>query len=284
MRLVRYRSVEGAPTWGILDQEQWVTPFIVPFEDWAPAVTAGGRHADEILDPARRAPLDRVHRLPPVEPTAKIVCVGVNYRRHVETVGMNMPSAPIAFLKAQTAVIAHGDPIIRSPLTMALDYEVELVAVVGSPGPSLLGYTVGNDVTARDLQRGELGLDLYSGKSLDRTSPIGPWVVTTDEVDPPPVDLDMILTVNGDVRQHDRTSAMEWALDELLAYVEARTHLMCGDLVFTGTPAGVGLETGRYLQPGDVVEATIERIGTLRNTVEQGGGQPRSAAFSRGRP
>ena len=267
MRFVRYRDGEDTPAWGMVDGEASVAPLTVPFDRWAPVVTTGDE-PDGFVDRSRRLDLGGLRLLPPVEPTAKIVCVGANYRSHIEAVGMKMPSAPVAFLKAQTAVIASGDPILRSPLTAELDYEVELVGVVGGPGPALLGYTAGNDITARDLQRGEFGLDLYSGKSLDRTCPIGPWIVTIDEIGPPAVDLEMTLTVNGELRQHDRTSAMEWSVDELLAYVEARTHLQCGDLVFTGTPAGVGLETGRYLQPGDVVEATIEHIGTIRNTVQ----------------
>jgi 2-keto-4-pentenoate hydratase/2-oxohepta-3-ene-1,7-dioic acid hydratase in catechol pathway len=198
----------------------------------------------------------------------------VNYRSHVEPLGASLPNGPVAFLKAQTAVIGHGAEIRYPPLTTKLDYEIELVCVFGAPRlidhasgtTSLLGYTVGNDVTARDLQHGELGVDLYSSKSLDDTCPIGPWITTRDEI-ADPVDLDMTLTVNGEVRQHERTSAMHWSVDELLRFANQRTRLVCGDLLFTGTPGGVALEHGRFLASGDVVEAAIEGIGTLRNGV-----------------
>jgi 2-keto-4-pentenoate hydratase/2-oxohepta-3-ene-1,7-dioic acid hydratase in catechol pathway len=134
---------------------------------------------------------------------------------------------------------------------------------------SILGYTVGNDVSARDQQfsGGVTGMDMFSAKALDATSGIGPWIVTRDEFGDEHPDLDLSLTVDGETRQHDRTGSMVWGSGELLAYVDARMHLHCGDVMFTGTCAGVGHEDGRYLEPGQEVTVTIERIGSLSNVV-----------------
>jgi 2-keto-4-pentenoate hydratase/2-oxohepta-3-ene-1,7-dioic acid hydratase in catechol pathway len=148
--------------------------------------------------------------------------------------------------------------------------------VIGAPvsrGESvvdqILGYCVGNDVSARDLQFGGsvTGMDMFSAKGLDDTSGIGPWITTRDEFGDGHPDLELTLTVDGEVRQRDRTSSMVWGCAELVEYVAARSRLAPGDVVFTGTPAGVGHEDGRYLQRGQVVEATIEGLGTLRNRV-----------------
>jgi len=124
-------------------------------------------------------------------------------------------------------------------------------------------------VSARDWQFGGsvTGMDMFSAKVLDRTSPVGPWIVTRDEFGDGHPDLELRLSVDGELRQCERTKNMAWDVGYLLAYVDARTRLGCGDVLFTGTPAGVGHETGRYLEPGQIVEATIEQIGTLRNPV-----------------
>jgi 2-keto-4-pentenoate hydratase/2-oxohepta-3-ene-1,7-dioic acid hydratase in catechol pathway len=188
-----------------------------------------------------------------------------------------MPEKPAAFMKTYRALIGPDDEIEYPAITDALDYEVELVAIVGAPRiedpkaaiRAVLGYAVGNDVSARDHQFAEsvTGMDMFSAKVLDRTSGVGPWIVTRDEFGDDHPDLELRLTVDGDLRQNDRTKSMVWGVGELLDYVDARTRLYCGDVLFTGTPSGVGHETGRYLEPGQVVDAAIERIGTLRNTV-----------------
>lgn len=270
MKIVRYASA-SEPSWGILDSDA-IIPLAGSPVDWGPALVRNPESAQALVGvDGENVSASTVRLLPPLERGAKVVCVGVNYRTHVEAAGAAMPSAPVAFLKAPSALIGDGEEIVYPALTTTLDYEVELVAMIGAIGHTaaecVLGYTVGNDVTARDLQRGEFGLDLYSAKSLDRTSGVGPWIVTADEFGPPPVDLEMRLMVNGEQRQCERTSGMHWDIDEILAYVNARTRLAPGDLLFTGTPAGVGLEDGRFLESGDVVEATIEGIGSLTNMV-----------------
>ena len=274
MRIGRYRVGDGAPAWAVIDaKSDAVTPIRGAIGQWAPTARLG-QLPEGALDESATTALSSVTLLAPLEPTAKVLCVGLNYRSHVQAFpGATMPEAPLAFIKANTAVVAHEDPMVYPALTSKFDYEIELVVIVAGPvregapiEDSILGYTVGNDATARDLQRGPRGYDLYSSKSLDDTSGVGPWITTIDEIGDAP-DLQMQLSVNGDVRQVDRTSGMQWSVGELMRYVNARTRILAGDLLFTGTPAGVGSEDGRYLQIGDVVEASIERIGVLRNTV-----------------
>lgn len=279
MKIGRCRVDGGPPTWAVIDtSSDTVTPIRGGVADWGPTARHGELPSD-LLDDGATTALSSVTLLVPLEAAAKVVCVGLNYRSHVEAFpGATMPDAPMAFMKANTALVAHEDPMVYPTLTSKFDYEVELVVVAAGPlehgapvEQAILGYTVGNDATARDLQRdGPRGYDLYSGKSLNDTSGVGPWLTTIDEIGASP-DLEMQLSVNGDVRQQDRTSAMEWGVEELLRYVDARTRILAGDLLFTGTPAGVGSEDGRYLQVGDVVEARIERIGVLRNTVQAAG-------------
>lgn len=274
-------AADAGPFWAVVEPERdQATPLKGNLETWAPSLSCGD--AGEFLDVSRRAALSELRLLPPVEPTAKIVCVGMNYRRHLEVLGKEMPERPIAYLKAQTAIIAHEAPLHRPQLTNKLDYEIELVAVMArrivpgeAPNRAVLGYTIGNDVSARDLAAGPRGLDLYSVKSLNGTAGVGPWITTVDEIPYPP-DVAMQLRVNGEVRQDDRTSSMHWGVDHLLDYANQRTWLLPGDLVWTGTTSGVALETQRFLKPGDVIEAEIEKIGVLRNTVHP----PRKGVFA----
>jgi 2-keto-4-pentenoate hydratase/2-oxohepta-3-ene-1,7-dioic acid hydratase in catechol pathway len=246
-----------------------------PFASWAPRVTESGSNAALQLvgDPL---PLSGLTLLAPLEPGVCVVAGGANYLEHLRELGKEMPSQPTAFLKANRAIVGPDDDISHPPLSTALDYEIELVAIMGkdfdgSPtSQRVLGFCIGNDVSDRDQQFSGtiVGMDMFSAKSLDASSPLGPWVVTPDELgsaDKP--DLEMTLKVNGKVRQHDRTSSMEWGLDGMGAYVEARAKLQCGDVLWTGTPSGIGHSTGEYLKPGDVVTTTIEGLGTQRNTV-----------------
>jgi 2-keto-4-pentenoate hydratase/2-oxohepta-3-ene-1,7-dioic acid hydratase in catechol pathway len=249
-------------------------PLAGGFADWAPALTA--EPGTEPPWAGAERPLDGLRLLAPVEPTAKIIAAGATYPKHVTGIGLRMPERPAAFIKPFSSLLGPDEDIAYPALTSQLDYEAELVAVVGTPRTgrlptldSVLGYTVGNDVSARDLQfgGGVTGMDMFSAKALDRTSGVGPWIVTRDEFGDAHPDLDIRLTVDGELRQEDRTSSMVWGVGELLDYVDARSSLGCGDVLFTGTTAGVAHETGRYLEPGQVVEVMIEGIGTLRNTV-----------------
>lgn len=276
MKLARCAH-NGTIFWGVVDSgTSTVRPISGAFTDWAPKLTGGGGESALSFTGATVS-LSEVTLLPPIEPTNQVFVVGANYLKHLLELKMEPPKAPIAFLKSNRALIGAHDEIMHSPLTSQLDYEVELVAVIGlpiadrdNPIPSVLGYTVGNDISARDLQRSGIGFDLFSSKSLDRTTGLGPWIVTRDEFGEGTPDIPLSLKVNGETRQNARTGEMTWKLDVILPYVDRRAALQTGDVVFTGTPEGVAWASGRFLNPGDLVEATVEGIGTLRNTVVAG--------------
>lgn len=280
MKLARC-SDGGAPFWGVVDVEAGlVTPIDGPFEEWAPRLTRGEGAAALKHSAAPRA-LSGLRLLAPVERSSRVVVAGANYTRHLVEFGLAAPSQPFAFLKAYGALIGANDPIRHPPLTSQLDHEVELVAVIGAakvnlddPLSSVLGYTVGNDVSSRDLQHSGpkgIGMDLFAAKSGDLTTGVGPWIVTRDEI----ADkfgtgsprLRLCLKVNGETRQDANTAEMTWDVADLIRFIDQRSSFGCGDILFTGSPAGVGMGTGIWLKPGDVVEASVEGIGTLINIV-----------------
>jgi 2-keto-4-pentenoate hydratase/2-oxohepta-3-ene-1,7-dioic acid hydratase in catechol pathway len=241
---------------------------------WGPTLISSG--FTELPVEGGTLALSEVTLLAPVEASAKVLGVGMNYWSHLQRLGRTeRPASLSSFIKPRTAVVGPDDEIRNPALTEQLDYEVELVAVIGAPVtpesddavPALLGYTVGNDVSARD-QRNELGPDLVSMKSLDATTPIGPWVTTLDEIGQPAgLDVTIRCRVNGEVRQEDTTLHMLWQLPEILDFFRVRISLAPGDVIFTGTTCGVGLEDGRFLADGDVLESEVDGIGVLRNTV-----------------
>jgi 2-keto-4-pentenoate hydratase/2-oxohepta-3-ene-1,7-dioic acid hydratase in catechol pathway len=272
MRIARV-EVDGDSAWGVLADDT-IELIEGPIRTWAPHLTAD--FTSPLPMTGRRVDLGSVRLLAPVEPGAKVLAAGATYAKHVAGLGLKMPEKPAAFLKPYESLIGPSDDILYPPITEQLDFEVELVVVVGAPvrrgdngAAGILGYCVGNDVSARDLQFGGsvTGMDIFSAKGLDDTSGIGPWITTRDEFGDGDPDLELTLTVDGDVRQQDRTSSLVWGPAELIEYVAARSRLAPGDVLFTGTPAGVAHEDGRYLQHGQVVEATVERLGSLRNTV-----------------
>lgn len=269
----------GAPFWAVVDVERGeLRPIAGEIADWGPAVTRGeGEAALRFIGPAR--PLATVRLLPPIAKSNRVVVAGANYAKHLAAdFGLKSHSQPIAFLKAYGALIGANDPIRHPPLTQELDHEVELVAVIGAervnrddPLASVLGYTVGNDVSARDLQRSGppgVGMDLFAAKSADQTTGLGPWIVTKDEFGPGSPKLRLLLRVNGDLRQDGDTADMTWDVGFLVKFVDERSRFECGDVMFTGSPAGTAQGSGKFLQVGDVVEAEIPGIGTLRNVVK----------------
>jgi 2-keto-4-pentenoate hydratase/2-oxohepta-3-ene-1,7-dioic acid hydratase in catechol pathway len=275
MKLARVRDAAGDTFWARVDETaQDVRRIDAPFEVWAPALAQSG---EAVLDlHARRVPLASLQLCPPVSPGARVFGVGLNYLTHLTRLGRKeAPPHTIAYIKPSSALVDPGGEIQYPAVTMQLDYEVELVAVVAralgdeaQASACLLGYTVGNDISARDAGKRLGSLDLFTQKALDRTAPVGPWISTLDEfggAGQPCVTVS--LRVNGEQRQRDTTDQMIFPLDELLNYVDARIQLQPGDLIFTGSTCGVGLEDGRFLQPGDAIEAEIERIGILRNTI-----------------
>jgi 2-keto-4-pentenoate hydratase/2-oxohepta-3-ene-1,7-dioic acid hydratase in catechol pathway len=267
MRIGRFADPEGTAFWGLIDPAaESVRRIDGDITEWAASAAAEDANGLRLQKPE---PTSGLRPLAPVDPGARVFGVGANYLAHLQKLGVTEPPPnPTAFTKPNSALASPDGTIRYPPTTNQLDYEVELVVVLGgSASDPLLGFTIGNDVSARDA-KGLGGLDLFSMKCLDGTSPVGPWIVTPAElgVTHQP-QLDIRLRVNGEERQADNTRAMVWSVEEILAYVDERVELRCGDIVFTGTTAGVGLEDGRFLQPNDLVEAEIESIGVLRNTV-----------------
>ena len=215
--------------------------------------------------------------LPVVQHPSKILCVGLNYRAHIEEAKHDMPTYPVIFSKSQNALAGHRASIPYVSSVAKYDYEAELVIVIGKSATNVqeedalsyvFGYTAGNDVSARDLQKRTSQWHL--GKSLDGFGPVGPYLVTRDAIDPQ--DLHIECRVNGEVRQQARTSAMLFSCQHLIHYLSTFMTLQPGDLIFTGTPEGVIMdypsEKQVWLQPGDTIEVEIEKIGVLRNTLK----------------
>ncbi len=227
--------------------------------------------------------LDKVEVLPPLEVTKNIFCVGRNYREHIIEGNIangrpanSFPEAIEFFSKPSTAVIGHQGQVSRhANLTNSLDYEVELAIVIGRRGTNIareealdyvFGYTIVNDITARDLQKRHG--QWLKGKSLDTTCPMGPVVVHRSAIENAN-DLDVSLTVNGEVRQSENTSSMIFSIETIIEQLSAGLTLEPGDVIATGTPKGVGfaMTPPRCLEVGDVVSAQVQNIGTLTNEV-----------------
>ena len=211
----------------------------------------------------------------PVPRPGKIVCVGLNYRDHAAESGLAVPKTPVIFSKFSSCVIAPGEPVVIPPSSEKVDYEAELAIVIGrraSHVPAdraydcVLGYTALNDVTARDFQFGDG--QWQRGKSCDTFAPMGQTIVTTDEI-PDPHTLRISLTVNGAVMQDSNTSQLIFRVPELIAFITDSITLEPGDVIATGTPAGVGFarKPPVFLKPGDRMEVSIERIGGLGNPI-----------------
>jgi 2-keto-4-pentenoate hydratase/2-oxohepta-3-ene-1,7-dioic acid hydratase in catechol pathway len=230
---------------------------------------------DAVLHDAARATF-----LPPVPDPPKIVCIGLNYRDHAAESGVSVPKEPVVFSKFATALIGPEAPIVLPPVSREVDYEAELVIVVGKRGRPrtaeealgyVAGYTIGHDVSARDWQLKKEGKQWLCGKSFDTFAPTGPVLVTPDEV-PDPHNLAIRLRRNGQTMQDSNTRELVFGVGPLLAYLAQVFTLEPGDLIFTGTPPGVGFarKPPVFLQPGDVVEVEIDGLGILRNPVTAG--------------
>jgi 2-keto-4-pentenoate hydratase/2-oxohepta-3-ene-1,7-dioic acid hydratase in catechol pathway len=250
MRIVRFQEKNKTPKYG------WILDDMV------------GEIQGNLFETYKRkeaqTPLKEVNLLPPSQPT-KIVCVGRNYIDHAKELGNEVPKMPLIFMKPPSAIIGDGDSIILPPQSGQVEHEAELVVVIGKRGKNIIaeeagdfifGYTIGNDVTARDLQRSD---ELWTrAKGFDTFCSFGPWIDT--EFDP----SDAVVTcrVNGQMRQMASTRDMVFNVGVLIAYVSSIMTLEPGDLLFTGTPAGVD-----RLEDGDVVDVEIEGLGKLSNPV-----------------
>jgi 2-keto-4-pentenoate hydratase/2-oxohepta-3-ene-1,7-dioic acid hydratase in catechol pathway len=287
MRLATFQASNG-PRLAVLRGDHYVD---VQATD--PALPGSVRRLLEAGPEARRAVERAVQRpeavkvpaagarlLPPVPDPPKIVCLGLNYRDHAAEGGAPIPKEPVLFSKYATALIGDADPIVLPPVSKEVDYEAELVIVVGKRGrPAderaaldyVAGYTVGHDVSARDWQLKKDQKQWMVGKTFDTFAPTGPWLVTADEV-PDPHCLGIRLRLNGRTMQESNTKEMIFRVGNVLAYLAQVFTLEPGDLVFTGTPSGVGFarKPPVFLKGGDVVEVEIDGLGVLRNPVVQG--------------
>ena len=254
MRLIRYQLPNQSPSLG------WVLDDKI------------GRVEGDLFEGFRRfeadTPVERVRWLSPIAPerVGKIICVGRNYVAHAEEHGAEVPTVPLLFFKPRTSLIGHVGVVRLPPQSDRVEHEAELAAVIGTGGrwidpddalSHVFGYTIANDVTARDLQRKDG--QWTRAKGFDTFCPLGPWIDT--EFDP--TDALIQCHVNGELRQMASTRDMVFTLRQLISFASSIMTLEPGDLLLTGTPAGVG-----PLHPGDVVEVTIEGLGVLRNTVE----------------
>jgi 2-keto-4-pentenoate hydratase/2-oxohepta-3-ene-1,7-dioic acid hydratase in catechol pathway len=293
MRLVTFLA-EGGERVGVIGEDETV----VPLDDVAPGapramvdVIAGWpdiepRLADTALRALAGTPLDRVRLTAPLRPMRNVFCVGWNYSEHFaegraihSAAGhAEMPEHPALFTKQPNAIVGPDQPVRHpGPHSSELDWEVELAVVIGRGGRDVpeeralehvFGYTIGNDVSVRDHQRSRHGGQWMKGKSFDTHCPLGPWIVTADEIPDPQV-LDISSRINGVTKQASNTRHMVFPVARIIAELSVGMRLVPGDVILTGTPEGVGFarKPPEFLRPGDLMEMEIEGIGVLRNKV-----------------
>ncbi|QGA68996.1 fumarylacetoacetate hydrolase family protein [Sulfolobus sp. E11-6] len=224
--------------------------------------------------------LDEVVYYPAVINPEKILCVFLNYGAHVQEARRETPKEPYIFSKLPSTLIAHKWPIELPKASKQVDYEAELAVIIGKRGKYIqkdefykyiFGYTIFNDVSFRDRRQHammkEIGLNFLHAKNLDGAGPIGPWIVTRDEI-PDPHNLTITLWVNDEIRQNDNTRNMIFKIPEIMEYITNGISLKPGDVISTGTPSGTALATGKFLKDGDIVKIKIENIGELINPVK----------------
>lgn len=240
------------------------------------AQAENGQHADAVVS-------DAVLMAPIPAPRKNIFCVGRNYMEHIfegekaQNIKVGVTEHPVFFTKPPTSIVPpEGDVLVFPEVSEAIDYEVELAVVIGKPGRNIskesafdhiFGYTILNDITARDVQRRHGG-QYFKGKGLDGSCPVGPWIVTADAISDPHK-LSIGLTVNGEPRQNGNTSDMIFDIPTLIASLSEGLTLEPGDIIATGTPSGVGyaMDPPHFLKAGDEVVCEVTEIGQLRNTV-----------------
>ncbi len=233
-------------------------------EDFAAGAKAENKYA-----------LSSVKLLAPIPRPRKLICVGLNYRDHAAETGSTIPDVPTIFNKFATAVIGPGADIVLPKVSKSPDYEAEFAFVIGRGGRHIAkedwqehvwGYTIVNDVSARDYQRATT--QWLMGKTFDTFAPMGPWIVTADEI-PDPHNVNVQLEINGEILQDSNTRELIFKIPELIAFLSSVFTLESGDIVSTGTPAGVGVarKPQRFLRPGEEVTIKIQGIGELTNPV-----------------
>jgi 2-keto-4-pentenoate hydratase/2-oxohepta-3-ene-1,7-dioic acid hydratase in catechol pathway len=272
MKLLRYVAGDEVRP-AILDADGVIRDLasIVPDID-AETVSPEGLELLAAIDPMSLPKvLGHVELAPPVDGPSKIVCIGLNYSDHAAEVGMEPPSEPIIFLKSSTALAGPSGPVIKPPHSTQLDWEVELCIIIGSEAcfvsedeamECVAGYAVGNDVSEREFQQGRPGGQWTKGKSGDTFAPVGPWLVTKDEV-PNPENLKIWLDVNGKRMQDGTTSTLIFGVKKIISFVSEYMTLLPGDVIMTGTPPGVGagMKPQQFLNVGDEMRLGIEGLG-----------------------
>lgn len=281
MRLISYQSSAG-PRIAALRGEKYVDLAAAglpgSMSELLALGDAGLRRAAEAAAAGRELqPAEIQKLLAPVHDARKVICVGLNYADHARESGATPPDEPVLFNKFPTALRGHGEPILLPRVSHEVDYEAELVVVIGRGGRHIAreqalehvaGYCPGHDVSARDWQLRKPGKQWLLGKTFDTFAPCGPALVTRDEV-PNPGKLAIRMRLNGETMQDSNTDQFIFPVEELIAYISQVCTLEPGDLIFTGTPPGVGFarQPPRFLKPGDVAEVEIEGLGVLRNPV-----------------
>ncbi|PZF83321.1 fumarylacetoacetate hydrolase family protein [Jiangella anatolica] len=286
MHLLSFRLPGAVPAWGVAAGDRVAVAPVGAPPDVATLLELPLAERDAVLAAVageERIALDEVELLAPIpRPRRNVFAVGANYRGHVEESehSAGPPASPIFFTKATTSVTGPGPVAVDPALSTRVDWEVELAVVLGAGGrhlsrpeaeAAIFGYTVANDLSARDQQHGRPEGQWFLGKSLDGFCPLGPSLVTRDEV-PDPAALRLTLTVNGVAKQNSTTADMVFDVPALLAELSRFVTLQPGDVLLTGTPSGVGdaRTPPEYLAPGDDVVARIEGIGSLATTIVDG--------------
>lgn len=286
MKLVSYQ-LDGESAVGIVTENRSIISLKAIMPDMLTLIRSGKEGLDKVrrhlAENTNGIPLENVRLLAPIpEPLRNIMCLGKNYAEHAAETqrawggDTNLPEFPMIFNKATTSINGPYDDIpYDASVSAAIDFEAELVVVIGRAGKNIprpeamdyiFGYTVMNDLTARDLQRRHK--QFFKGKSLDGHAPLGPWIVTAADI-PDPHNLRVTCHVNDILKQDDFTSKMIFDIPETIAQLSLGMTLLPGDLIATGTPSGVGFARNppEYLKPGDVVTCEVERIGTIRNRI-----------------
>ncbi|MCS4314270.1 2-keto-4-pentenoate hydratase/2-oxohepta-3-ene-1,7-dioic acid hydratase in catechol pathway [Pseudomonas sp. BIGb0381] len=279
MKLASF-TVEGRHTYGIVEGDQ-----VADLEsmkntlgaDLKQALALGrlGSMSDEQVSSLPRLALADVTLLPVIPNPCKVLCIGINYATHVRETGRDMPVYPMIFTRFADSQTAHLQPIVRPTVSHKLDFEGELAIIIGKTARHIrkadaldyvAGYACYNDGSVRDWQKHTL--QFVPGKNFPSTGGFGPWLVTRDEISDPQ-NLELTTRLNGEVMQHTSTGDMIFDVGALIEYCSTFTELAPGDVIVSGTTGGVGAfrEPPVWMQPGDVVEVEISRIGTLRNTI-----------------
>jgi 2-keto-4-pentenoate hydratase/2-oxohepta-3-ene-1,7-dioic acid hydratase in catechol pathway len=281
MKLVTFSDASGIARAGVLADSS-VVDISSRFRSVLSIIHGGAEALDAANQLASTAsspiPLDQVKLLAPLQEPPRIFCVGLNYRDHAVESKMEIPEVPTIFLKLSSALIGPNAAIELPSISSQPDYEAEFACVIGKGGSRIaredwqehvFGYTILNDVSARDVQLATTQWTL--GKSFNTFAPLGPAIVTKDEIADPHT-LDVKLAIDGEELQHSNTRELIFKLPDLIAYISSITPLQAGDIISTGTPAGVGLGRSpqRWLRPGETVMIEVSGLGTLVNPVVAG--------------